>query len=221
MKRIAQALVTLPVLVANLVAPQLAESRMLYHDLIFKAKHDENIIYGSWNGLDNRACAVIDGKAIFGIMDNDGKSFTMAKKKISIMQSELRNYSFSLHLPEKWWDSPQSKKCLNYTSYGKCFVNAGIPYYLNDPDESYISDEGVRKYKHNPRLRKIFKTRTKVFIESGIDNNPASRDGVTSLWAYFSFESMGISFGSKISSKFLVAEENLKCEGATYSNPKQ
>jgi hypothetical protein len=189
MKVLTKILINLPISITLLFTAQLVESRMFYSDLVFKARHNGDITYGTGNDLDGRACAVIDGRAIFGKMSNDGKSAILAGKKISIIQAEPRNYAFSLKLAEEWWDNPQSKKCLNYTSYGQCFVNAGVPYYFNDPSEQYAVTDNGRKYKHNSRLRKVFKNKTKVFVEAGVDNNYAIRDGVKSLVRFVEYES--------------------------------
>ena len=200
-----------------LLTAQSVESKMFFHDAIFKAIYNTEVIYGSSNSMDDRVCAVIGNKATFGKMNKDGKSASLGGRKIKILYSETSNYaSFSggLRLSKEWWNRPQSKKCLNYTSYGQCFAKAVTPYYMNDPNEKYIfTDSG--EYTSNSRASGVFKTRTKVFVEAGIDNNDRTRNGVKSEWAYFSLSPKEISFDSEKRAKFLISTNNFICDGAS------
>lgn len=210
-------LTILAIATALLTTAQSVESREFFHDEIFKARYNREVVYGSWNTMDDRACAVIGNKATFGKMNKGGKSAFVGGREIKILNSEGRSYakfSAGLHLSEQWWNRPQSKKCLNYTSYGQCFAKADIPYYPNISNEEYILiDSG--EYKSNSRASGVFKTRTKVFVEAGIDNNNITRDGVKSEWAHFSLSPKEISFDSETRAKFLISTNNFICDGAS------
>jgi hypothetical protein len=170
MRNSARRLVGLSIIAGILFMPQLAQAKSFYNSEIFKAKFNGKTIYGSWNDLDNRACSVINGKAIFGKVSGDRRKVLLPGKRINVVASMPKNYAFHLKISESWLSNKQLKECTDYTSYAKCFLSAGVKYYEN-----------------NSQLRKVFKSKTQVLVHDAIDNNFVDRDGVSDIWATFSF----------------------------------
>lgn len=156
----------------------IASARLIQSSNYFTGKYKNKDVYGVLNTWDNRACTIVNDRAVIGRVNTGSKTVLFPDRKIKILGTMLMNPYRSSQIPPDLLKNSNFQVCLDKMLYAQCFIRAGVKYYKEE-DEAF---------------RGLTKTRTRMF-SIGLSTSSRTRDDVhVDPWAYFSIKPDGNDF---------------------------